>query len=152
MVTVASYLYEIKLKNRYRKISNGSNLQFKVEINIIADEGLPTALCSDPDLTDASERAATDPFGNTVTRRKLHDSGQNCSGDIFLFGLAKAESACYNQEKTCCLGRTGGLLLHQESIPGSADGCRHLTPSVGVGGSGQPDRVTGSTGHGSSIH
>lgn len=90
MVTIASYLYEIKLKNRYRKISNGSNLQFKVEINFIADEGLPTALCSDPDLTDASERAATDPFGNTVTRRKLHNSGQNCSGDIFLFGLATA--------------------------------------------------------------
>ena len=152
MVTVASFLYEIKLKNRYRKISNGSNQWFKVQINIILVQGLPAAPCLDPDLTEASERPATDFFGSTVARKKLHDSGQNCAGDIFLFGLVKAESACYSQEKTRCLWRTGGLCLHQESVPGSVAGCQHLMPSSRVGGSGQPEHGTGSTGQGPFIH
>lgn len=111
MVTVASCLHGIKLKNRYRKISNGSNQWFEVYIDIIPDEGLPAALCLDRDLIAASERPAADLFGSTVAR-KLHDSGQNCAGDIFLFGLAKVESVRYGQEKTRCLWSTGRLWKH----------------------------------------
>lgn len=78
------------------------------------------ASCVDPDMTKASERPATDFFGSTVARKKLHDSGQNCADDIFLFWISKAEFAHHGQEKTRCLWRSGGLCLRQERMPGSA--------------------------------
>lgn len=47
------------------------------------------ASCVDSDMTKASERPATDFFGSTVARKKLHDSGQNCADDIFLFWISE---------------------------------------------------------------
>lgn len=107
MVTIPAFLYEIQLKNRYRKVHNGSNQWLKVYVNSL-NEGLPTAPCLDTDLTESSEGPATDLFGHTVARKKLQDSGQNCAGDIFLLGSVKAEFACYSQEKTHCLWKTFG--------------------------------------------
>lgn len=104
-----------------------------------------------PVLTEASERPATEFLQSTVARKKLHSSGQNCASDIFLFELVKAESACYSPKKTCCLWRTGKLHLHKESMSGSTSGCQNLMPAMGVGGSGQPECDTGSTGQVPSI-
>lgn len=63
-------------------------------------------------------------------------------------------------EGRICLLQPGKDLLPLENRrvmstpgkPGSAAGCQHLIPSMGVGGSGPPDLGTGSTGQGLSIH
>lgn len=46
----------------------------------------------------------------------------------------------------------GKVMSTPGKLPGSAAGCQHLMPSMGIGASGQPEYCTGSAGQGLSIH